>query len=57
MNGAKFNQKERIILQILHKSRAGMTLYEISKETGVSWITVRKYMEKFVKKGLVVTAK
>jgi len=52
-----FNQKERTILQLLHKSRSGLTLYEISRETGVAWVTVRKYMGKFVKKGLVITVK
>ncbi len=51
---ALFNSKQKIILQLLNKSRAGFTIYEISQQTGISWITVRKYLKEFVDRGVVV---
>jgi len=49
-----FNSKQRAILQLLNKSRAGLSLYEISQETGISWITVKKYVQEFTKKNIVI---
>jgi len=53
----RFNTKQRTILQLLNKSRAGLTIYEISQITGVSWVTVKKYIKEFHKKGLIQKAK
>jgi response regulator of citrate/malate metabolism len=49
-----FNSKQRAILQLLNKSRAGFSIYEISRQTGISWVTVRKYIYQLVKKGIVI---
>jgi len=49
----KFNTKQRTILQLLNKSRTGLTIYDISKQTGVSWVTVKKYLKEFVQKGII----
>lgn len=49
----KFNSKQRMILQLLNKSRTGITIYDISKQTGISWVTVKKYLKEFVKKGII----
>jgi Fic family protein len=49
----KFNTKQRTILQLLNKSRTGLTIYDISKQTGVSWVTVKKYLKEFVEKGII----
>jgi response regulator of citrate/malate metabolism len=48
-----FNSKEKEILQLLNKSRAGLTAYQISEKTGISWVTVKKYLKKFVEKGII----
>jgi len=53
----KFNSKQRAILQLLNKTRAGLTTYEIAQQTGISWVTVRKYLKEFVKKRLIVEIK
>ena len=50
----KFNSKQKIILQLLNKSRAGLTIYDISRQTGISWITVKKYLKLLSQKGVVV---
>jgi len=42
-----------MILQLLNKSRTGLTIYDISKQTGISWVTVKKYLKEFVKKGII----
>ena len=48
-----FNAKERAILQALNKSRYGFTLYEIAEQTGISWVTVKKYIKKLKEKGVI----
>jgi len=47
-----FNSKERAILQALNKSRVGLTIYEISQITGISWVTVKKYLKILEEKGV-----
>ena len=53
----RFNSKQRMILQLLNKSRVGLTAYEISRQTGISWITVKKYLKEFVKMNLIILEK
>jgi len=48
-----FNAKERAILQLLNKSRYGLTTYEIAEETGISWVTVKKYLKRLEEKGAI----
>lgn len=51
------NTKEKEILRILHKEGGVMTPYEISQKTGISYVTVRKYLDKFIKEGILVEVK
>lgn len=48
-----FNAKERAILQALNKSRYGLTAYEIAEQTGISWVTVKKYLKSLKEKGVI----
>ncbi len=50
----RLNQKEREILRALKNSRTGMTPYEVSKKTGITWVTVKKYLKNLKRKGVVV---
>jgi len=53
----QLNGKMREIIRILHKHSGVMSEHEISKETGFSYVTVRKYLKELVKKGLVMEVK
>lgn len=48
-----FDTKKRVILQTLNKSRIGLTPYEISRNTGVSWVTVKKHIKELERKNIV----
>ena len=48
-----FNTKQRIILQSLNRTRRGLTNYDISKKTGISWVTVKKYIQHFERRKIV----
>jgi predicted ArsR family transcriptional regulator len=48
-----FDSKKRVIIQALNKSRIGLTPYELSKNTGVSWVTVKKHIKDLEKKNIV----
>ena len=48
-----FNTKEKSILQTLNRSRRGLTAYDVSKKTGIAWVTTKKYINKFEKKEIV----
>ena len=48
-----FNSKKRVIIQALNKSRIGLTPYDISNQTGVSWVTVKKHIKELEKKNIV----
>lgn len=48
-----FNTKEKSILQTLNRSRRGLTAYDVSKKTGISWVTVKKYIKQFEKREIV----
>lgn len=53
MEKKALNSKMRDIIRILHKKSGSMTANEISKETGISYITVQKYLSLLEKKGVV----
>jgi len=53
-NKPNFNAKERAILQALNKSRTGLTIYEIAQITGISWVTVKKYIKSLKEKGVIL---
>jgi len=42
------------ILLVLHKKGGAMSANEISKETGISYITVNKYLTQLIKKGVII---
>lgn len=46
----QFNRIEREILRVLIKENKPLTLNEISKLTGISWVTVKKYKPILLKK-------
>ena len=53
----QLNSKMQVIIQILHKKGGAMSENEIAKETGLSYITVRKYLKELVKKGVIIQNK
>lgn len=48
-----FNPKQRAIIQTLNKTRYGLTPYEISRQTGISWITVKKHINTLERRKIV----
>jgi len=48
-----FNKIEQKILRVLFKTKIAMTDYELAKETGISYPTVKKYSEKLLKEGVI----
>ncbi len=50
----KLNIKESKILQALHREGGFMTAHEISKKTGIAYVTVRKYIKKMIKEGVLI---
>ena len=48
------NPKEREILRVLHHYGGYISSYEISRITGISYVTVRKYIRKMVKEGILI---
>lgn len=53
----QLNAKMREIIRVLHKKGGSMSEHEIAKETGFSYITVRKWLRDLVKKGLILEVK
>ena len=53
MKKPAFNTKQRTIIQTLNKSRIGLTPYDISKRTGISWVTVKKHVQMLERKNVV----
>jgi DNA-binding IclR family transcriptional regulator len=49
-----FNTKSRTILHTLQGSRRGLTIYDISKKTGIAWVTTKKYLKDLEEKKLVI---
>lgn len=45
--------KERTILQYIDAHGGGVTAHEIAQATGISYVTVRKYIAKMVKEGIL----
>ena len=52
-----FNIYEKRILRILYNYKIPLTAYELSKETGASYQTMRKYANKLVKLNLLRSIK
>ena len=51
---SKLNKKEREILRVLHKEGGRMTRHEITKKTGIAYVTVGKYADKMIKEGILI---
>lgn len=47
------NSKMREIVRILHKKGGAMSPNEIAEETGLSYVTVQKYLKELLKKGVI----
>ena len=50
----ELNSKMRDILRVIHKKGGAMSAHEIAKETGMSYITVTKYLKQLLEKGVLV---
>jgi len=48
-----FNTKEKVILLAIGKYRRFLSTSEIAKETGISWITCKKYIDKLYNEGII----
>ncbi|MBI5002132.1 winged helix-turn-helix domain-containing protein [Candidatus Woesearchaeota archaeon] len=48
------NSKEREIIRMLHKEGGYMTAHEISAKTGLSYVTVKKYLKNLHDKGVIL---
>lgn len=57
MEKKALNSKMRDIIRILHKKSGSMTANEISNETGISYITVQKYLSILEKERVVISNK
>jgi uncharacterized membrane protein len=51
------NSKMREILRVLHKGGGAMSENEIAKETGLSYVTVKKYLKKLHELNLIEETK
>ena len=49
----ELNTKMREIIRIIHKKGGAMSTHEISEETGISYVTVKKYIKELVKRGVI----
>ncbi len=48
------NAKMREIIRVLHKKGGSMTPNELAAETGFSYVTVRKYLDQLIKRGVII---
>ena len=48
-----FNVKERAIIKTIHDYGGSITANEISEVTGISYVTVRKYLKKLSKEEVI----
>jgi uncharacterized membrane protein len=47
------NSKEREIIRIIHRTGGSMSANEIAEKTGLSYVTVRKYLKKLIEEGVL----
>lgn len=52
-----FTKNERLILKVVHDRRSPLTIREIAKKAGLSWVTTKKYLKILTKKGWIVEKK
>jgi len=51
------HRNEREILRILFKESRPLTVYELSDQSGMSWVTVKKYLSLLLRKNLAILSK
>lgn len=51
-NENELTNQEKIILKVLYEENRDMTIKEIAKKTGISWKTVKKYINMLEKRGV-----
>ena len=49
----KLNRIEKEIIRVLLTCRMPLTINQISKRSGISWATVKKYITKLMQQGLL----
>lgn len=49
----RFNHIDGTIIRTLYREKIPLTIGEISKLTGISWITVKKHIDKLIKLDVV----
>ena len=47
------NRIEKEIIRVLMKENRPLTINEVSKISGISWITVKKYIPLLIQKGVI----
>ena len=50
MKKSSFNLQERKILKVLGSTRRALAVNEIAKKSNLSWVTVKKHLEKLAKR-------
>ena len=48
-----FNKREIRVIQSLHKKGGSMTPYEISRASGVAFVTVKKILKKLLEEDII----
>ena len=48
------NPKDKAIIRTLQKTRAGMSLYQISQDNKIAWVTVKKHIKELIKSEIVI---
>lgn len=51
------NSKERDIIGFIYRRGGFVSANEISKETGISYVTVQKYLKELLKKEIIIEEK
>lgn len=52
-NKPVLKSKEKAILDYIHEHGGAITANEIAEKTGMSYVTVRKYLDQLVKEGIL----
>jgi len=50
----KLNSKMREIIRIIHKKGGAMSPNEIAEQTGLSYVTVQKYLKQLLEQGVLI---
>jgi len=53
MSKNPINRIEKEIIRVIIKENRPLTMNQISNISGISWVTVKKYMPKLIEKGVI----